>query len=107
MQRTACRYVQLVIDMSSACLNSTDYRPNRVAALVALAKEFVSEFFDQNPLSQLSLSAMRNGGCYRLSELSAAADNHRKQLEKGMETGGAVSLQNVLEQTSQVLPPAL
>jgi len=101
-QLAAHRYLQLVIDMSATCASATDFRPNRAAALVALAKDFISEFFDQNPLSQLSLVSMHNGGAQRLSELSASPESHRRVLEQRLESGGAVSLQNALEQAVRV-----
>lgn len=75
--------------------------PSRAAALVALARNFVAEFFDQNPLSQLAISVLRHGASHALTEMSASPEIHRRALSGAVESGGPVSLQNSLEQAAQ------
>lgn len=102
---TVFRYLQLVLDMSETCASSTDMAPNRAVALVALAKKFITEFFDQNPLSQMSVVLLRHGVAHTLTEFNASPVVHRRAFESSIDTGGAVSLQNMLELCSQVRPP--
>jgi transcription initiation factor TFIIH subunit 2 len=94
--------MQLVLDMSETCAMSTDMAPNRAVAIVALATTFITEFFDQNPLSQMSVLVMRHGRAQALSDFSASPAQQKRALEGEIDTGGAVSLQNMLEQVSQV-----
>lgn len=94
--------MQLVLDMSAVCAASTDMRPNRAVSLAQLAQTFISEFFDQNPLSQMSVVVMRHGCAHVLTDLSASPDVHRSAIKSALETGGEVSLQNMLEQCTQV-----
>lgn len=88
--------------MSETCATSYDMPPNRAVAITALARKFIAEFFDQNPLSQMSVLAMRHGRAYTLSEFSASLPVHLRCLEGSIDTGGAVSLQNMLDQACQV-----
>lgn len=63
--------LQILLDMSRAA-SMTDMRPNRGAMMVHILQAFVREFFDQNPLSHLSVMLMRNGRAERLTELSGS-----------------------------------
>jgi len=74
----------------------------RAVSLAQLAQTFISEFFDQNPLSQMSVVVMRHGCAHVLTDLSASPDVHRSAIKSALETGGEVSLQNMLEQCTQV-----
>ena len=50
----------------------TDMRPNRGAMMIQILQLFVREFFDQNPLSHLSIMMLRNGRAERLTDLSGS-----------------------------------
>ena len=50
----------------------TDMRPNRGAMMIQILQMFVREFFDQNPLSHLSIMMLRNGRAERLTDLSGS-----------------------------------
>ena len=50
----------------------TDMRPNRGAMMSQILQLFVREFFDQNPLSHLSIMLLRNGRAERLTDLSGS-----------------------------------
>ena len=63
--------LQILLDMSRAA-SMTDMRPNRGAMMIQILQTFVREFFDQNPLSHLSIMLMRNGKAERLTELSGS-----------------------------------
>lgn len=58
-----------MLDLSSAA-GIQDMRPSRLALLLALARQYIAEFFDQNPLGQMGVILMRNGVAERLTELS-------------------------------------
>eukprot|EP00892_Ulva_mutabilis_P008373 jgi/Ulvmu1/5908/UM026_0030.1 len=108
VRRGMIRYMQLVLDMSSVCAASTDMRPNRAVSLAQLAQAFISEFFDQNPLSQMSVVVMRQGCAHVLTDLSASPEVHKNAIKSALETGGEVSLQNMLAQctqTASLVPP--
>jgi transcription initiation factor TFIIH subunit 2 len=83
-------------------------RPNRYVAMVNYTQEYVREFFEQNPISQMSVLAMHDGLCHRLTELSGNPAEHiaaikriRKpenpDTEVAKEPKGSPSLQNALE----------
>ena len=50
----------------------TDMRPNRGAMMIQILQLFVREFFDQNPLSHLSIMMLRNGRAERMTDLSGS-----------------------------------
>jgi transcription initiation factor TFIIH subunit 2 len=85
-----------------------DMRPNRYHAMINYTQEYVREFFEQNPISQMSVLVMHDGLCHRLTELSGnpaehvAAIKHIKkpenpETEVAKEPKGSPSLQNALE----------
>lgn len=63
--------LQVILDMSRAA-SMTDMRPNRGAMMIQILQLFVREFFDQNPLSHLSIMMLRNGRAERLTDLSGS-----------------------------------
>ncbi|KAF2736865.1 hypothetical protein EJ04DRAFT_533409 [Polyplosphaeria fusca] len=66
-QRGIIRHVVLVLDLSEAMLEK-DMRPNRYITMIKYAQEYVREFFEQNPISQISVLGMHDGICIRSSE---------------------------------------
>jgi transcription initiation factor TFIIH subunit 2 len=59
VRRGVIRYLQIVVDVSSAVLES-DLKPNRLAAIKHELKGFVLNYYDQNPLSELAIILTRN-----------------------------------------------
>lgn len=96
VRRGMIRFMHLGLDMSSAT-EQRDFRPTRLAAVGRCVDDFIREFFDQNPLSQMAVTAGREGVAERITDLSSAPDNHQECVRAGLRSGGAVSLQNVLE----------
>ncbi|GAA6061629.1 hypothetical protein JCM10212_000971 [Sporobolomyces blumeae] len=98
IQRGIIRHVYLVIDLSSAML-VRDYKQTWLDLTLQYASDFVTEFFDQNPIGQMALMITRDGLAERLTPLSGNPSDHLKVLanKKKMETRGAPSLQNVLQ----------
>lgn len=101
-QRGIIRHVVLVLDLSEAMMEK-DMRPNRFFATLKYAHDYVDEFFEQNPISQMSVLGMHDGVCIRVSELSGNAREHTdaidalKARDTGKQPAGAPSLQNALE----------
>lgn len=62
-----------------------------------MVEEFITRFFDENPLSQMGIIALRDGIAVRLSDLSSTPELHKAALRKGLDAGGDVSLQNGLD----------
>lgn len=105
-QRGIIRHVALVLDISEAMLEK-DMRPNRYITMIKYTQEYVREFFEQNPISQMSVLAMHDGLCVPVSELSGNPADHisaiqgvrfpKNPKDVPLEPKGSPSLQNALE----------
>ncbi|RAR07854.1 tfiih basal transcription factor complex p44 subunit [Stemphylium lycopersici] len=101
-QRGIIRHVVLVLDLSEAMMEK-DMRPNRFITMVNYTQDYVREFFEQNPISQMSVLGMHDGVCIRVSELSGNPAEHvaaiqgLRSKDDGKEPKGSPSLQNALE----------
>lgn len=69
IRRTIIRHLVLVLDLSAAMLDR-DMRPTRFDLMLQYAREFVAEWFDQNPLGQIGVVGMRAGLGERIGEMS-------------------------------------
>jgi transcription initiation factor TFIIH subunit 2 len=97
--------------MSEAMLEK-DMRPNRYLVMLRHVQAYIRDFFEQNPISQLSVHGMYDGKCIQLSELSGNPNDHVMALED-LRTGGrekipiqpkgAPSLQNALDMSRAIL----
>jgi transcription initiation factor TFIIH subunit 2 len=99
LQRGIIRHMVLVLDMSFAMLEK-DLLPSRYRLMMHYAVDFVREYFEQNPISQLGVIAMRDGVAMHISEMSGNPADHIDWLrswEKKFEPRGNPSLQNALE----------
>lgn len=103
-QRGIIRNFILVIDMSFAMLEK-DLLPNRYQLTLNYAIEFVSEFYDQNPISQMGIIGMREGLAVLISDLSGSPHEHIAALNdfRKQEPKGDPSLQNALEMARGLL----
>ena len=83
----------------SLAMNDIDIRPNRLICTVKLLQDFIREFFDQNPISQIGLIVTRNKRGERITELSGNMNTHLNALKRliDIECDGEPSLQNSLE----------
>lgn len=59
----------LLLDLSSSMMDR-DMRPTRFAVTLQYAREFIIEWFDQNPLGQMAVVGMRAGVGERISDMS-------------------------------------
>ncbi|QWW21466.1 hypothetical protein CA7LBN_000212 [Candidozyma auris] len=108
-QRGIIRTLVLVIDGSLAMIEK-DLRPTRFAAMLSYLSDFIIEFFDQNPISQLGIIMMRNGMAHLVSEVSGSPQYHLDKLRvlkarqhNRFEPKGDPSLQNALELARSLL----
>lgn len=104
VQRGIIRNVIFVLDLSSAMMEK-DLRPNRYALMINYAIEFVSEFFDQNPISQMGIIGMKDGLSMLISDLDGNPNEHISALQdlRKQEPRGDPSLQNALEMSRGML----
>ncbi|TDL26284.1 TFIIH basal transcription factor complex, subunit SSL1 [Rickenella mellea] len=97
-RRTIIRHLILLLDLSASMMDR-DMRPTRFDLMLEYSREFVLEWFDQNPLGQIGVVGMRAGVGERIGEMSsnpqdvlkAIADRHK------LEPAGEPSLQNAIE----------
>ena len=97
VQRGIIRHLFLVLDLSES-MTDRDMRPNRLELTLKYAQEFVGEFFDQNPISQLAIIGTRDGMAERISTLGGNPVEHIKALQnkRKLMASGEPSLQNSL-----------
>ncbi|GAA5952601.1 hypothetical protein JCM10213_005634 [Rhodosporidiobolus nylandii] len=98
IQRGIIRHVYLVLDLSAAML-VRDFKSTWLDLTVQYAQDFVTEFFDQNPIGQMAIMISRDGLAERLTPLSGNPADHLKALQnkKKLEARGQPSLQNILQ----------
>lgn len=68
-EKGVVRYLCIIVDMSTA-MNRRDLKPSRWALTVEYLEEFIREYFDQNPLSQMCIIATYHSKAEKLTELS-------------------------------------
>ncbi|KAI9105872.1 Ssl1-like-domain-containing protein [Phlyctochytrium arcticum] len=98
IQRGIIRHVFLVIDMSRA-MGELDLKPSRMECTLRFAEEFINEFFDQNPLSQLGVIITRDALAEKVTDLTGNPTEHIAALQNraNREFRGEPSLQNALD----------
>jgi transcription initiation factor TFIIH subunit 2 len=104
LQRGIIRHLVLILDLSSAMIEK-DLRPTRYLLTLRYAREFVAEYFEQNPISQLGVIGMRDGLAVRISDISGNPNDHVSALEalREQEPKGHPSLQNALDMARAAL----
>ena len=71
IRRSIIRHLVLLLDLS-ASMADRDMRPTRFDLTLEYAREFITEWFDQNPLGQIGIVGMRGGIGERIGEMSGA-----------------------------------
>jgi transcription initiation factor TFIIH subunit 2 len=111
LRRGIMRHMVILIDWSIAAA-STEVSPNRgVWTIQNAIKPLVKEFFDQNPLGQVAILALRDGLAERVSDISPNLVEHEAALDKLIQEAtitenvprGALSLQNGLQVAQSIL----
>lgn len=90
--------------------DATDTPPltHRLDLLLPIARRFVSEYFEQNPIGQLAILAMRDGVADRLVPMGGNTADHLAALSppnrtRRLEPRGDPSIQNALEMARSTL----
>lgn len=98
LQRGIIRHLILVLDLSHS-MAEKDLRPTRYLLSLRYAQEFVREFFEQNPISQLGVLGLRDGLAVRVSDMSGNPTEHISAIQalREHDPKGLPSLQNGLE----------
>lgn len=104
LQRGIIRNLVLILDLSFA-MSDTDMRPNRYQVMIQNAMDFITEFFLQNPISQLAIVGMRDGLAVMISALDGNPNLHIQTLQdlRNKEPVGVPSLQNALDMARVIL----
>ncbi|KAK5071181.1 hypothetical protein LTS08_000181 [Lithohypha guttulata] len=105
LQRGIIRHLILILDLSLST-NEKDLRPTRYHLTLLNTKAFIREYFEQNPISQLGIIAMRNGVAEPISDMSGNPTEHIKAVDKQREpanASGQPSLENALEMARAAL----
>lgn len=97
IRRGIIRYCVVILDMSSA-VRANDMKPSRADVACEALIDFVKEFFDQNPISQLCIVVTKDGEAVKFSSFSANEKHHIEAVQKALRLGanGNASLQNAL-----------
>ncbi|KAJ3772116.1 Ssl1-like-domain-containing protein [Lentinula raphanica] len=98
IRRTIIRHMVLIVDLSTSMMDR-DMRPTRFALTLQYAREFVLEWFDQNPLGQMAVVGMRAGVGERVCDMSGNPQDVLKSISDRhkLEPTGEPSLQNSIE----------
>lgn len=99
------RHLYVILDLSKA-MEEADLKPSRLFCTLKLLENFIVEYFDQNPISQLGIISTNNKRAEKLSELSGNPRIHTSALaqkEKPNVCQGEPSLQNALETAKKSL----
>ena len=104
LQRGIIRHTLLVLDLSTAMMEK-DLRPTRYLLTINYTVDFIREFFEQNPISQLGILGMRDGVAVRISDMSGNPNDHINNVRdlRGKDPKGNPSLQNALEMARAAL----
>lgn len=102
IRRGLIRFLVIAIDASLSSMEK-DYRPSRIEVCRKALRQFVPQFFDQNPISQISLAVTRDRVAEKLSDLSGNSKLHIHALDRIMECKGLASLQNLVNISISIL----
>ncbi|XP_064115147.1 general transcription factor IIH subunit 2-like [Macrobrachium nipponense] len=92
------RHVFVILDMSQA-MSEQDFKPTRQICLLKILEDFIKEFHDQNPISQMGLITMQNKTAKPCSSLSNNPQRHMEAIKKLLDSPcrGEPSIQNALD----------
>ena len=94
--RSMIRYLSIIMDVSCAMKN-TDMKPTRLSVTKVHLKRFIENYFDQNPLSLISLQSTGEGRASIISDFFWSPSEHIDKLMEMEMKDGDPSLQNSLE----------
>lgn len=106
VRRGMIRYVFVALDLSRSMLEGgdIDLQPSKCAVVSEMVSHFITQYFAENPISNLGLLCTRNGSAQCISGLSGNPKTHLGVLEESAtDCAGVASIQNVLEMSAQLL----
>lgn len=102
IRRGLIRYTVFAIDCSSAALEK-DFRPTRLESIKLVGRKFVLDYFDQNPISQLSVIVTKDRVAKKVTELSGNPKYHEDKISNLDGAEGEASLQNIVNLSLNIL----
>ncbi|KAL8924993.1 MAG: hypothetical protein Q9172_002422 [Xanthocarpia lactea] len=104
LQRGIIRHLIIIIDLSAA-MTEKDLRPTRYLLTIRYCQDFITEFFEQNPISQIGIIGMRDGLAVRVSDMSGNPSDLISNLQalRKEDPQGQPSLQNALDMARAAL----
>lgn len=96
------RHLFLIIDQSQN-MEDVDLKPTRFMCLKKLVEQFILEFYDQNPISQIGVIVVKNGKGQKISDLSSNINKHITNIKSQTTCEGQFSLYNGLELAHKTL----
>jgi transcription initiation factor TFIIH subunit 2 len=95
IRRGLIRFMVVALDCSGSA-EEKDYRPSRLEVCKQALQRFIRDYFDQNPISQLSVAVARDRVAEKISDLSGNAKLHVNYLQGVITAKGLASLQNTI-----------
>ena len=81
LKKGLIRFLYIVVDYSQA-MRESDYKPNRAEFIISELTEFLAKFFAANPLSYVSIVAMRNGDASFVTRMNGQPNFQIKNLKQ-------------------------
>lgn len=103
--RGLIRSIVILVDLSEPGVEQRDFGMHRTRLYQVLLHNFIIDFFDQNPISQVSIIATYNGRGHVLTSLCGSIDVHLNCIKNLPEfpNEGEPSIQNSLALASTIL----
>jgi transcription initiation factor TFIIH subunit 2 len=95
IRRGLIRFLVVAVDCSISA-GEKDYRPSRLEVSKNCVSKFILEYYDQNPISQLSLALTRDRVAEKITDLSGNPKIHIHKLASIITVNGLASLQNTI-----------
>lgn len=104
IRRGVIRFCVIVIDMSEP-LRMNDYKPSRAELIIDSVTTFISEFLDQNPISQICIVITRESDAAKLCSFTNNIKVCTEALKNALRLGpkGTASLQNAISVGKKLL----
>ena len=93
------RFLYIIVDFSQ-CMRQTDYKPTRYDYILSELCDFIESFFQQNPLSYISLIAMREGSANFITRMNGQPNFQIKKLREYIQSNhpsGSCSLVKAID----------
>eukprot|EP00999_Lentomonas_sp_LEN2_P001132 NODE_213_length_1893_cov_43.177237_g189_i0.p2 GENE.NODE_213_length_1893_cov_43.177237_g189_i0~~NODE_213_length_1893_cov_43.177237_g189_i0.p2 ORF type:complete len:173 (-),score=20.62 NODE_213_length_1893_cov_43.177237_g189_i0:1043-1561(-) len=90
LKRSIIRHLVVVLDMSQS-MDAKDLQPSRLAVTLKLLDRFITEFSDQNPISQMSIVATNDATAFSITDLGGNPSVHRAALREKVSVKGLKS----------------